>query len=146
MARTLKLVLFVAILSNNLAFGQTREKVPESEIKDIIKLAIDLPQLQEYYHLDKDSLRIPLIIMEFGTVNSKNLNGLEKFGEPVEVITEETIKKENLKAYLHIGDWTFGGDYLRLQMSYPIEGILVNIRLNRIKGQWAVVNSMIVEE
>ena len=120
--------------------------MPESEIKEIIKLAINLPELQQYYHIDNDSTRTPLIIKEFGTVNSKNLKGIKKFGVPIIILDEVTIKERNIKAYLNIGDWTYGGDYLRLQMDYTIEGITINMRLKRTNGQWRIISSLILEE
>lgn len=139
-------ILTLIISFNSIVYGQNRERIPDSEIKEIIKLAIDLPELQQYYHQDIDSTRIPLVIKEFGTVNSDNLKGLEKFGQEVKVLDESTLKEKNIKSYLNIGDWTYGGNNLRLQMDYTIEGILINIRLNRINGQWKIVNSIIFEE
>lgn len=139
-------ILFIFLFLANITIGQIREKVPETEIKEIIELAIELPELQQYFHVDVDSTRIPLVIKEFGTVNSKNLNGLQKFGQQVHVIDELTIKQNKITAYLNIGDWTYGGDNLRLQMDYSIEGITINVRLNRINGHWKIVDSLIIEE
>jgi len=134
------------IVFSSIANGQEREKVPENEIKEIIELAIELPELQQYFLVDKDFSRIPLIIKEFGTVNAKNLKGLQKFGVPIKVIDEKTIKEEKIKAYLNIGDWTYQGNNLRLQMDYTIEGITINMKLNRINGNWKIVDSVIFEE
>ncbi|BDD01375.1 hypothetical protein [Persicobacter psychrovividus] len=139
-------ILVITLLLVNTAFGQVREKVSEAEIKEIIELAIELSELQQYFHIDIDSTRVPLIIKEFGTVNSKNLNGLQKFGQQVQVMDELTIKEKKINAYLNIGDWTYGGDNLRLQMDYPVEGITINMRLNRINGHWKIVDSLIIEE
>ena len=140
-------ILTVALISlSSIVNGQERERVPESEIKEIIELAIELPELQQYFHVEGDSTRIPLIIKEFRTVNSKNLKGLQKFGLPIKVIDEKMIKKENINSYLNIGDWTYGGNNLRLQMDYSIEGITINMRLNRINGDWKIVDSVIFEE
>jgi hypothetical protein len=139
-------ILVITLFLVNTAFGQVREKVPETEIKEIIELAIELPELQQYFHIDLDSTRVPLIIKEFGTVNSKNLIGLQKFGQQVQVMDELTIKEKKINAYLNIGDWTYGGDNLRLQMDYPVEGITINMRLNRLNGHWKIVASLIIEE
>lgn len=139
-------ILVITLFLVNTAFGQVREKVPETEIKEIIELAIELPELQQYFHIDLDSTRVPLIIKEFGTVNSKNLIGLQKFGQQVQVMDELTIKEKKINAYLNIGDWTYGGDNLRLQMDYPVEGITINMRLNRLNGHWKIVDSLIIEE
>ncbi len=142
--RTILTLVLISLCS--IVSGQERERVPENEIKEIIGLAIELPELQQYFHVDKDSTRIPLIIKEFGTVNSINLKGLQKFGVPIKVIDEKSIKGENIDAYLNIGDWTYGGNNLRLQMDYSIEGITINMRLNRINGDWKIVDSVIFEE
>jgi hypothetical protein len=139
-------ILVITLFLVNTAFGQVREKVPETEIKEIIELAIELPELQQYFHIDLDSTRVPLIIKEFGTVNSKNLIGLQKFGQQIQVMDELTIKEKKINAYLNIGDWTYGGDNLRLQMDYPVEGITINMRLNRLNGHWKIVDSLIIEE
>ncbi len=145
--KTIGTILTVVLISlSSIVNGQEREKVPEYEIKEIIELAIELQGLQQYFHVDKDSTRIPLIIKEFGTVNSKNLKGLQKFGVPIKVIDENTIKENDIKPYLNIADWTYGGNNLRLQMNYVIKGITINIRLNRINGQWKVVDSLIMED
>lgn len=142
--KSYKLVITLFLINN--AFGQVREKVPETEIKEIIELVIELPELQQYFHIDLDSTRVPLIIKEFGTVNTKNLIGLQKFGQQVQVMDEQTIKEKKINAFLNIGDWTYGGDNLRLQMEYSVEGITVNMRLNRINGRWVIVDSLIFEE
>lgn len=139
------ITIIIIFLGTN-ANAQQREKVPESEIIEIIGLAIELPELQQYFHIESDSTRIPLVIKEFGTVNSKNLEGLQKFGKKVLVLNEMTIKQNGINSYLNIGDWTYGGNNLRLQMDYSIEGITVNMRLNRINGRWKIVDSIIFEE
>jgi hypothetical protein len=128
------------------AISQQRELVPENEVFEILELAINLPELQEYYHVDVDSSRIPLIIKEFGSVNSNNLKGLTKFDKPVLVLNQQAIKESENKAYLNIGDWTYGGDNLRLQLNYLIEGITINYRFSRINSKWEIVNSLIWEE
>ena len=143
--RQLKVLILVLLFALP-CHGQQREIVPESEIKDIIELAIELPELQAYFHTDTDTTRIPLIIKEFGTVNSKNLSGLRKFDRPVKVLKAQTIKEEHIRAYLNIGDWTYEGHHLRLQMDYTIEGITINMRLHRNNGQWHIIDSLIIED
>ena len=142
--RTLLIMVFIAL--SPIANGQERESVPEYEIKEIMELAIELPELQQYFHVDKDASRSPLIIKEFGTVNSKNLEGLQKFGVPIKVISEKTIKENHINAYLNIGDWTYAGNKLRLQMDYTIEGITINMILQRVDGDWKIVDAVIFEE
>jgi len=127
-------------------FGQERELMPIDEIREVIKLAIDLPELQQYYHNKTDSSRIPLIINEYGLINSENMEGIKKFGKEIVIISESEINEKGIKNYLHIGDWTYGGYALRLQLSYVIEGILINYRFVKIEGKWIIENSLIMEE
>lgn len=144
MSRLFTQFLLLTLLTPTL--GQIREKFPEDEIIQILELAINLPELQEYFHIAEQKDRIPLIIKEFGTVNSNNLKGLTKFDTLVVVLTEEQLEKKQTQAYLNIGDWTYGGNNLRLQLNYPIEGITVNYRFNRIDGRWKIEHSLIWEE
>jgi hypothetical protein len=146
MNKIVVIATLIIIFYSSTVKGQKQERIPDSEIKEIISLAINLPELQQYYHVDTDTTRIPLVIKSFGSVNSENLNGLHKFDKQVLILNESTIKQKEIKAYLNIGDWTYGGNNLRLQMEYIIEGITINIRLNRIDGHWRIVNSLIFEE
>ena len=59
------ILIFPLLVWTNFSFGQEGKLMPVPEIRDVLKLAIDLPELQQYYHVDIDSSRIPLIIKEF---------------------------------------------------------------------------------
>lgn len=132
------------ILSLN-AIAQKREAMPINEIKEIIRLAVDLPELQQYFHTGTDTTRTFLTLQEFGLITAESFEGFEKFGRKIRIVNEETIRKENIKNFLSIGDWTYGGNNLRLQLEYPIEGLLINFRFQRDKGKWKVLHSMIIE-
>tara|TARA_B100000795_G_C22539081_1_gene338118 strand:+ start:97 stop:537 length:441 start_codon:yes stop_codon:yes gene_type:complete len=130
----------------SMLFGQERELMPVAEIRQVIKLAIDLPELQQYYHIEQGSSRTPLIINEYGLINSQNMAGIKKFGKEIVILNESEINEKRIKNYLHIGDWTYGCNTLRLQLSYVIEGILVNYRFAQKDGKWIIENSLIIEE
>ena len=129
----------------NTVLGQERERMPVEEVREIIQLAIDLPELQEYYHIKTDSSRIPLIIAEYGLINSKNMKGINKFGNEIIILNESEIRGKHLKNYLQIGDWTYVGNTLRLQLSYTVEGIIINYMFVRKDEKWIVENSLIME-
>jgi hypothetical protein len=116
-----------------------------SEIQQVIQQAIDLSELQEYFHVDIDSSRKPLKILEFGQINRTTLLGVQKFDEPVSVIT--TLEKDSLeiKDYLDIADWTKVNDKLRLQLYYPVEGILINYLFKKNSSKWVLVDNKIME-
>ncbi|AMM51618.1 hypothetical protein TH61_11150 [Rufibacter sp. DG15C] len=127
------------------AIAQKREAMPINEIKEIIRLAVDLPELQQYLHRRADTTRTILTLQEFGLITADSFEGFKKFGQQIRIVNEETIEKENIKNYLSIGDWTYGGKNLRLQIEYPIEGLLINFRFQRDNGKWKVINTMIME-
>lgn len=146
----MKHVNYILILSLffliNKSFGQEGKLMPIPEIRKVIKLAIDLPELQQYYHVDTDSTRIPLIIKEYGLINPENMQGINKFGKEVLILKDSEIDEKGIKNYLNVGDWTYGGTTLKLQLSYIIEGILINYRFEKKDGKWIIVNYMIIEE
>jgi hypothetical protein len=55
------ILIYIQTICSLLAFEQLQDKVPDLEIKEIFRLAIDLPELQQFYHVDVDSTRIPLV-------------------------------------------------------------------------------------
>jgi hypothetical protein len=116
------------------------------EIRQILQQAIDLPELQQYYHLDIDSTRKPLKIKEFGIINKTTLMGVQKFGEPVSVINKQEVDSSETKNYLGIGDWTNVNDQLRLQLYYPVEGITINYMFKKDSNKWVLIDSKIMEE
>ena len=116
------------------------------EIKQIIQTGIDLPQLQQYFHIEKSTNRKPLIVKEFGLINQENMNGVNKFDLNIKVLTEQEIKDENITEYIGIADWTCIIDKLRLQLYYPTEGIIINYIFNKDNSEWKVVESIIMEQ
>lgn len=72
--------------------------------------------------------------------------GPQNFEQQVQVMDQLSLKEKKINAYLYICDWTFSGDNLRLQIDYPVEGITINLRFDRLKGHWKIVGSLITEE
>ncbi|MDY8135465.1 hypothetical protein [Aquimarina sp. 2201CG5-10] len=122
------------------------DKIPLSEIKEIFKLAIDLPELQQYFHTDQFPARVPLKILEFGDVNENSLKGLMKFKQPINLITKEEIENNQIQDYLGVGDWSPVNGKLRLQLYYPIEGITINYMFEKGSKSWKIIDSVIFEE
>jgi len=116
------------------------------EIRQVLQQAIDLPVLQQYFHLESDSTRKPLKIKEFGIINKTTLMGVQKFGEPVSVIGKGEVDDLKTKNSLNIGDWTNVNDKLRLQMFYPAEGITINYMFKKDSNKWVLIDSKIMEE
>jgi hypothetical protein len=92
------LFILILLLPALFTFSQERKLMPVDEIREVITLAIDLPSLQPYFHVETDSSRIPLIITEFGLINSENMKGIKKFGQDIKVLSESEIHGDGIKA------------------------------------------------
>ena len=122
------------------------DKFSIPEIRQVFQQAIDLSELQVYFHIDTDSSRKPLKILEFGQINRTTLMGVQKFGEPVSVISKHEADSLEVKDYLGIGDWTKVNDKLRLQLYYPVEGITINYMFKKDSNKWVLIDNKIMEE
>jgi hypothetical protein len=116
------------------------------EVKQVIQQAIDLKELQEYVHSDIDTSRKPLRIVEYGIVNRTTLLGVQKFDQPISVISKIEVDSLNKKNYLSISDWTHVKNELRLQLFYPAEGITINYMFKKDSDRWHLMDSKIMEE
>ena len=117
--------------------------IPLTEIREVIRQAVDLPELQQYFHFKQSPERLPLKILEFGDINENTLKGMTKSGQPIKVITKSEIEHHQIKDYLGVGDWSAVNGSLRLQLDYPIEGIVINYMFYRKKGKLKIVDSVI---
>ena len=139
------LIIILTIGCANQTYAQKKELMPIQEIREIIELALNLPELQYYYHIDTIPERLPIKFKEFGLINSKNMKGLTKFNDEILFLSEIEINGKNIKDYFNVGDWTYGGNSLRLQLDYVIEGILINYRFIKTEGVWNIENFVIFE-
>ena len=102
----MKIKIFIIAIGfftcTSILFGHQREIMPVEEIREVIKLAIDLPELQQYYSIEEGSPAIPLIINEYGLINSRNMKGIKKFGKEIVILTEPDINEKRVKNYLHL--------------------------------------------
>ena len=124
---------------------KTKELTP-TDFKEILQLALDLPKLQQYFHIDTDTTRIQIIIQYFGDAKHNNLTGVKKFGRQIEIITEEEIKKQQIKFYFVLGDWVCGLNSVRLQLSYVGEGLTTSYMFKKVDNKWTLLNSELWEE
>jgi len=131
--------------SQSVVEKSTYDTLSIAEIRTIMRLAIDLPQLQEYFHVTTNPNRKPLKIKEFGLINAENFQGMTKFGEPILFFTEEEINKQAIKDYISVADWTPVNGTMRLQLSYSVEGVMVNYMFKKEANKWKITNSSLVE-
>lgn len=144
--RTQYRIALLIIGISNLTFGQKTQKLSNDEVRAIIEIAINLPELQQYFHVDTNPERLPIKIKEYGQINSTNLSGIKKFGTEILVLKNEEIKQKEISDYLNVADWTYVDNRLRLQLNYLIEGITVNYMFERIDSKWKVKKTELWEE
>lgn len=142
--KSLFLVLIISI--SGWSFGQNTNKLPGNELREIVKSILDFPELQQYFHVDTKPERIPIKLKEHGEITPENLKGIKKFETEVQVLNSEELKQKNITDYLGFADWTHVNDKLRIQLTYPIEGITLNLMLERKKTGWKIVSSELWEE
>ena len=124
---------------------KTKELTP-TDFKEIFQLALDIPKLQQYFHIDTDSTRKQIVIQYFGDAKHNNLTGVKKFGRQIIILTEEEIKKQQIKFYFVLGDWVCGLNSVRLQLSYVGEGLTTSYMFKKVDDKWIILNSELWEE
>lgn len=146
-----QLLIFTILffVSTLVAMGQTgdqTDKLLPKDFKAIFQLAIDLPQLQKYYHIDTDSSRRQITFQFFGNANHEKLKEVTKFGKQVIIMSENEIKQLQIKSYFVVGDWVCGTNSVRLQLEYPIEGLIVSYMFKKKNDTWTIANFNIEEK
>jgi hypothetical protein len=124
---------------------KTKELTP-TDFKEIYQRALDLPKLQQYFHIDTDTTRKQIIIQYFGEANHNNLTGVKKFDRQIKIMTEEEIKKQKIKSYFVLGDWVCGLNSVRMQLSYVGEGLTASYMFKKVDNKWTILNSELWKE
>lgn len=115
--------------------------MPE-QIQVICQLALDLPQVQQYYHVDTNPERKPLRVLDSARLGQQP--SLSKFGVPVVWVTAEEAKKEK-KAYVEFTKLEASGDEAVVSFRYRVEGISVAAHLRKTAGGWTVEKTDVSE-
>jgi hypothetical protein len=124
---------------------KTKELTP-TDFKEIFQLALDIPKLQQYFHIDTDTTRKQIVIQYFGDAKHNKLRGVKKFGRQIKILTEEEIKKQQIKFYFVLGDLVCGLNSVRLQLSYVGEGLKTSYMFKKVDNKWTILNSELSEE
>lgn len=125
--------------------GDKTKEMKPNDFKEIYQLAFNLPELQQYYHVDTDTTRKQITIQYFGDADHNNLKGVIKFSRQVQILSENEIKKRNLKSYFVLGDWVCGLNSVRLQLSYVVEGLTASYMFKKVNDKWTIVSHDISE-
>lgn len=140
------ILLYFCFISSG--FGQTSDQTDTllpKDFQDIFQMAIDLESLQQYYHIDADSSRRQVVFQFFGNAKHDKLKGVNKFGRQVIIMSEDEIKGKQIKSYFVVGDWVCFKNSVRLQLEYPIEGLIISYMFKKINNHWIIVNSNLAE-
>jgi hypothetical protein len=131
---------------NDFFFGEKTDELTAKDFLEIYQLALNLPQLQQYYHTNKNKARKQVYIKYFGEAKHNNLLGVTKFGKQVKILTEKEIKTQKIKNYFVLGDWVCGLNSVRMQLSYVGEGLTVSCMFKKINEKWTIVSSAVFED
>jgi len=136
--RLLFVMMFLSILAGKV------NSIDKSELANILKIVINLPELQEYYHIDILPERKPLIIVadEFIQYDLK----IKKFGEPIIFMDKAEIKRKSIKAYLEIMNFEMVNNIAKITLNYSIEGLIIDVILIKENGFWKVKESKLIEK
>lgn len=126
-------------------YERTNDLSP-ADFREIFQKALDFPDFQQYYHADVDQTRKQLVIKYFGDANHDNLLGVTKFDRQVLIKTEEEIIEERIKDYFVLGDWLCGTNSVRMQLEYPIEGVTLSLRFEKVNDVWGISSHALSEE
>jgi hypothetical protein len=122
-----------------------KEVVPsDADLKKICQLALDVDQLQQYYHPEVDG-RVPVVILENPYCGHRTPL-LKKFGKPVLILSREEIAKRNIEAYMVFERLEIGSEGAKVEFEYPVEGVAALVELQRTGAVWTVTKQWVVEK
>lgn len=113
------------------------------DVGEIAALLIALPALEPYWHTDTVPDRKPLVLLR--SPSAPRWLELTKFGEAVQVLDRAAIQKRKAP-HLEITSLGIEGDAARAKLSYPVEGVVVEVVLAREGGKWVVRESKAAEK
>ena len=140
--RRLAIVAFAMML---LVTGcREKQVVPsDADLKQFCQLALDVDQLQKYYHPEVEG-RVPVVILE-NQYCGRRTPSLKKFGKPVLVLSKKEIEKRNIEAYITVERADFRKSTAKLWIEYPVEGLIVIIEYQKVGSGWIVSNHWAAE-
>lgn len=122
-------------------FGSKQEV---SDQQAIIQMSIDFDQLQQYYDVDENEERKPLVIHDDGIVSNKLI--LKKFGEPVVFMTKEEMFFHNISACLDFDTFEFTSKTAEVVFRYDVEGVRVSLTFEKLGDTWVITTKKLIEK
>lgn len=109
------------------------------DVSPILQQVIDHPDLQQYLHPELPE-RKPLAVARTAAV-SEGVK-LSKFDSAVEIREEAELEG---RPFLRFDGVEIDGAEAQVRLSYPVEGLRVDARLQREGGAWSVSSFSLVE-
>ena len=123
--------------------ADTTLKAPENSYCQIIDKVINLPELQQYFHVNVYPERIPLIVLAEHFISK--CSKLNKFGKPIKIVSSNNEIDPSSIEYLKLTKVNISLVNAEITFSYKPEGVKGKVKLKKEKSQWAVSESQIVE-
>ena len=116
---------------------QETSSLTKSNLNQLFQTAIDLPKLQEFFHLEMESRKVLCITGEFLPDNLE----LNKNGQPIKIVSSLT-ECENCILFDIV---KITNNKAQLVMVYEIEGVVCELELQLQNGAWQVGTSTLTE-
>lgn len=115
-----------------------------NDLQKICQLTLDLPALQQYYHVEDAPGRKPLVILKNEFI--EGYFNLSKFGKPVIVLSREEIHQKKIAAYFEFTSIEQSENSAITKFSYPVEGIRGKVTFKKIGKNWKITEHALIEE
>ena len=125
---TILLVISVAGVAHD-----DEDEIIEREINEIIQIAIDAPDLQQYYHILKLPDRVPLVIKLPNSLSSVSLSRVNKFGRPVILYAPEMGSP-----FFEVLSWKVSSNGITFDAAYKVEGLGMTYVFQKREGTWQI--------
>ena len=140
--RDIKYYLLVVLICITLASCQSEKKLNNYAMNvfdnsTIVKMIIDHPDIQQYYHPDVEG-RVPLVIVTNNLIENKL--ALTKFNEPVKF-----YNKPIDGVFLEITRYDISEDEIIFELMYSEEGVSANGKISKQPEGW-IFNSFDIFE
>ena len=105
----------------------TAEKVRDvrcdssKKITLLVQQAIDIPDLQQYYNVQKTLSQRDFVIQRNKLVSSEI--DVYKLDNKVSVLTKVEIEKRGIKAYIEFKKLSINSDTATVELEYPVQGL-----------------------
>lgn len=118
------------------SIGQTLQ-----DKQEVIQLAIDVDQLDEYLKKENRKDQKPLVIYDNGILPTNLI--LTKFGEPVLFMSKEDLFFHSMNNDLTFEKFQITPQQADINLHYPLDGISLHLKLEKEQGSWTIKSKML---